>query len=353
MKPLHVLIDTSPLNTGHAHRGIGVYTAQLLEELRHLPELMLSTSPSEARGHKLPVDVIHYPYFDLFFHTLPLVQWGAPSVVTIHDVIPLEFPEQYRSGKRGMAALWLQRLALSSVSAVITDSIYSKNQIAQKLQYPKDSISVVYLAANPELAPAEPAKVRSTLERFSITQPYMLYVGDINYNKNLPQLIKSLKYLPDEFQLVLAGKNFKEQDIPEWRWITTQAAASDVERIIRYIPDLGKQADRTLSALYTGATAYVQPSLSEGFGLPVLEAMRAHTVVVCTGAGSLPEVGGRSAFYCEPHAESIAEAVRTVAEMPQSKRTAWIKEAAAHEQRFSWKTTAQETARIYHAAAGV
>src|SRR5258708_6502395 len=108
---LNVLIDTAPLQNANAIRGVGIYTKLLREELQKNAEVHVVGEKNE------PFDVIHYPYFDLFFPTLPLHR-KTKTVVTIHDVIPLIFPKQYRPGKKGLFNFYRQKLALRSVDAV-------------------------------------------------------------------------------------------------------------------------------------------------------------------------------------------------------------------------------------------
>ncbi|HCC84087.1 MAG TPA: hypothetical protein DEP87_00145, partial [Candidatus Pacebacteria bacterium] len=231
-----LLIDTSPLLNGHSHRGVGQYTRLLTQELEKNPDLAVfrsdrfSATPCEA-------DIIHYPFFDLFSPSLPL--WKkAKTVVTIHDVIPLKFLDYYSAGKRGMLSLWRQKMALKSVSAVITDSLASAADIIKFLHVASEKVTVIPLAANPLLQPAELSIQRRVRNKYHLPDKFLLYVGDINYNKNLPQLIKMLKFLPDEIHLVCMGKNFYPHDIPEWRWIESQLALSNVTDRVQFITNL-------------------------------------------------------------------------------------------------------------------
>jgi glycosyltransferase involved in cell wall biosynthesis len=346
---LNVLIDTSPLANANAHRGIGAYTRWLTTELEKKRDLNLLKSSQELpKGTKL--DVVHYPFFDFFFDTLPLRKKAA-TVVTIHDVIPLVFPKQYPPGKRGKLRLFKQSLALKSVKAIITDSEASKTDIHKYFKIDESRIHVIPLAANPELQPAKPSQIQAVRSELSLPESYILYVGDINYNKNIPQLIKSLKFLPDTVHLVCVGQNFYPHDIPEWQWIETQVALSNVEDRVHFVTQIGSQASQTLSALYSGAVAYVQPSLYEGFGLPLLEAMQCKTPVVSTKVASLPEVGGEYAVYTEPEAESLAQGVTEVLDWSQNRRQLQIKAAFDWSQRFTWKKTANETIRVYQSVA--
>ncbi|MDQ5951817.1 MAG: hypothetical protein QG639_1098 [Patescibacteria group bacterium] len=348
---MNVLLDTSPLKTGHSHRGIGLYTSMLFKYLKQIPDLHIFETRDQAKN--AAIDVVHYPYFDLFFHTLPILKPAKKSVVTIHDVIPLEFKEQYRAGKKGTVAFYSQRLALSNVSTILTDSLSSKKSISEKLQVSERKIRPIYLAGNPSLKAQDEETVNKVREKYQLPKTYILYVGDINYNKNIPQLIKSLKFLNENVHLVLFGKNFHPQDIPEWQWIETQIALSDVAARVHFITELDGIVDTELSALYSGAAVYVQPSLAEGFGLPVLEALQCKTLVVSSNKTSLPEVGGGSVAYCEPIAEALADAVEGELALSPSERALKIAEGYTWSQSFSWKRTAQETYEVYKSLVAV
>lgn len=342
---MKVLIDTSPLDTRHAIRGIGTYTRLLAEHLEKNDGLTVVRSGTEQATDFKP-DLVHYPYFDLFFDTLPLIK-KHPTVLTIHDVIPLIFPDQYQPGLKGKARLLKQRSALKNVKRVITDSNSSKTDIQQHLGVAADKIDVVYLAANPSLTAANDKEIRRVRRTYKLPRNYILYVGDINYNKNIPQLIKAMRYLPTNVKLVCVGKSFTPQDIPEWQWIKTQLALSDVEKKVKFINDVAGGATTDLAAIYSGAITYVQPSLYEGFGLPVLEAMQCRTPVVATQNSSLAEIAGETAVMVKETGESIAAGVKEVLGWSKTKRQRQIRAAFKWNQNFNWTKTAQETVAIY------
>ncbi len=343
---MKILIDTSPLTNANAIRGIGVYTRWLTEHLQDIDELELKLTTADNKQNEFKPDLIHYPFFDLFFATLPMVR-AKPTVVTVHDVIPLKYPEHYPAGVKGKVKLQKQKLALKTCQAVITDSHASKKDIEDLLGIASDKIHVVYLAANPELEHKKDKAVAEVKKKYELPDNYLLYVGDINYNKNIPQLIKALKFVPDDLELVLVGKNFKQQDIPEWKWIETQIALSDVADRVHLLNEITGDADDELSAIYSGASVYVQPSLYEGFGLPVLEAMQCKTPVVAAKNSSLIEVGGEYAFFTGEEAEELGEAVNQVLDLTQAERSKRTTAAYEWSQTFSWEKTAKETVRVY------
>jgi glycosyltransferase involved in cell wall biosynthesis len=346
-RTLKVLIDVRPLDSGHAVRGVGMYTRFLSEALEKHPAVEVYRSGLENTPQK--VDIVHYPFFDLFFPTLPLLK-HARTFVTIHDVIPLIFPEFYPPGKRGKLAFIRQKWALKNVAGILTDSETSKRDIMKYLGVPAEKITVVYLAANPFLQLLDKAEVETFRKKNKLPKHYLLYVGDINYNKNVPQLIKALKFLPPSLKLVCVGKNFKFQEIPEWRTIEAQMALSNVAKRVVFLPDVLSDDYASLSALYSGAAVYVQPSLYEGFGLPVLEAMRCQTPVVAAGNSSLLEIGEGAVQFTGNTAEELASGIHTILNFTAKERAAWISKALQREQQFTWQKTADQTVEAYKKA---
>jgi len=338
---IKVKFATSPLSLQHATRGIGRYSQELQAALKNTKQLeILPISSKQA------ANIVHYPYFDFYFATLPIKLRGK-NIVTIHDVIPLVFPEHYPAGKKGKLCFWRQKLALRSVDAIITDSLHSKNDIEIYLGVAKDKIFVVPLAASPQLKKPDQKTIGMIKRKWNLPTNYCLYVGDINYNKNLAQLIKALKYLPWNIKLICVGKNFFPQDIPEWHAIENQVALSDVARRVQFVTNVHVDDFQALSAIYAGAVCYVQPSLYEGFGLPVLEAMACQTPVVSTQISSLKEVTGKYAFLAESTAESLAQAIQKVLKLTKLERKSWVDQAYDWSQKFSWEKTAKKTLAVY------
>lgn len=342
---IHVLIDTSPLANANSIRGVGAYTLFLAEYLEKRSDVQIMRSGTQDSQDFKP-QIIHFPFFDLFFPTLPLLK-KSKTIVTVHDVIPLVFPDKYKPGKKGSIVFLKQRKALQRADAIITDSLASKIDIQKFLKIQPEKIHVVPLAANPLLQAKNEKEINSTRRKLKLPKHYFLYVGDINYNKNIPQLIKMVKYLPKDIKLVCVGKNFEPQNIPEWQWIETQLALSDVQDRVKFYPDILGTDIETLSAIYSGAIAYIQPSLYEGFGLTVLEAMQCKTPVIAGNNSSLIEVCKDHALLSEETAESLAQAATTVLNWSTKERQTKIEAAYKWSQTFSWEETAKETVSVY------
>ena len=321
---------TSPLSSGHAIRGVGFYTRNLRSNLKLLAakynfEIIELANYLDIENCKL--DIIHYPFFDLFRHTLPIIR-GYKTVVTVHDVIPLEFPDHYPPGLRGQINFQLQRLALSGVEGVITDSYASVQAIHKYLSVPLEKIKLVYLAASPIYK-----KISHPENKYKLPKRFVLYVGDINYNKNIPNLVNACRQL--KLPLVMVGKQAKDLenlDLSHPELIHLRKV--DFSNVVR----LGFASDEDLVHIYNLATVYCQPSLAEGFGLPILEALACNTPVACSKTSSLPEIAGNKASYFDPY---------NINDMAKAIRTANSVNGPAQAAKFSWEKTAHETLQVY------
>ena len=346
---MKVGIDTLPLKTVHKYRGIGIYTQNLIKALGLLKESDLDLKLIEEKKDLLKVDLIHYPYFDLFFGTLPLIK-KKKTVVTIHDVIPLVFPDNFPKGIRGSLKLVRQKLALRNVSAVITDSYSSKKDINKYLDYPSKNIHIVYLACSSEFKQIkQDSLLKKIKDQYKLPERFILYVGDINYNKNVLGLIKAFGKLKTKKQnkdlkLVLVGKAFKQKRLKELKEIKNLIESLSLEK---YVKILGWLDNKDLVGIYNLATVYCQPSFYEGFGLPVLEAMSCGTPVVAANTSSLPEISSEAAIMVDPYnVNSIAEGLSSVLDNPLTAKML-SKRGLKQVENFNWGKVAYETYRIY------
>lgn len=338
---MDVLIETTPLRTASAGRGIGRYTSELIKSLR---ALTTDHKFYTSEDHPVHVDLVHYPFFDLFFPTLPLFK-RIKSVVTIHDVIPLVMAKHYPVGIKGSLGLMHQKFALREVAHVITDSQSSKRDITEFLKVSPDKVTAIPLAASGDFYKRSQSEVELVRKKYGISKNYVLYVGDINYNKNLPFLISVMAKIPD-ISLVLVGRAMKNTAIPEGKAIAQAIEESGSEKFVRLLTEVESQEE--LAALYSGARVYVQPSLYEGFGLPVLEAMQCKTPVVSSKGGSLPELVDGVGLLFNPRDKAECEAaVRSVLRLSDEKRQAMAHKAFAFSKQFSWERTAWETLSVY------
>ena len=352
---MKVAIDVSPLKNANRYRGVGIYTQQLVKSLQSLNISNFSCQLIEDKTMVKDSDLIHYPFFDLFFLTLPLKK-PKPTVVTIHDVIPLIFPEHYPAGIRGSLKFQTQKFSLKGVKAVITDSENSRKDIFKYLNYPKNKIYVVPLAPGKEFRPITNHQSLTTIKhKYQLPETFVLYVGDVNYNKNIIGFIKAFKKLntsdgdrpslrghdSSEVRLVLIGKAFTDENLKETKEIIQLINSLKLsKKVIR----LGWVPNKDLVALYNLASVYCQPSFYEGFGLPVLEAMACGCPVVAAKTSSLPEICGSAAIMVDPY---------NLDDMIKGLKKALVKQEELRDKgfqqvkKFSWGKTAQKTYEIY------
>lgn len=336
---MNIAIDTSPLRSGHSNRGIGHYTRYLLSALeKFYPDLhILKDTTSGA-------DIVHYPYFDLYFLTLPIKK-PKPTIVVIHDAIPLVFLDKFPSGIKGKIKLHVQKFSLGSTKAIITVSHHSKTDIVKYLGVPADKIHVIHLAVDEKFQPVDERVKQAIKQKYDLPDSFFLYVGDVNYNKNIPRLVEAFARLPDDrAHLVLAGKAFENKSLPE---VQTIEQATQESGKSSYVHTIGFVPDEDVVALYNLATAYVQPSLYEGFGLPVLEAMQCGTPVISSDTSSLKEIIGDAAFVIDPHSsDSITRAFEKILSddaLRQNLGQRGLVQAA----KFSQKEFADQTVQVY------
>jgi glycosyltransferase involved in cell wall biosynthesis len=264
-------------------------------------------------------DVIHGPDFAVPY--LPL----RPSVLTLHDLSPWMDPEWHHAAgrvKRRTPVL----LKLGIPTMIITDSESVRRQAIERFRIPPDRIMTVPLAAPSWLRPAKSCPANES-------RPYFLFAGTLEPRKNLPALVSAWREVRRDYDidLVLAGR--RRGDGPP-------LAEEPGLRILGEVPDA------QLPQLYAGALAFVFPSLYEGFGLPVLEAMQCGACVIASPA--VREAGGEAAVYAGNHAELVAW-MRQAASQPE-----WLAErralSLARAQEFSWDRTAQLTYEVYQEA---
>jgi len=338
---MKVVIDVSPLKNANRFRGVGIYTQQLVKSLQSLKISNFSCQLVEDKTMIGDSDLIHYPFFDLFFLTLPLKK-TKPTVVTIHDVIPLIFPEHYSSGVRGNLKFQTQKFSLKGVKAIITDSKNSKKDIIRYLGYSQKKIYVVPLASAKEFKPINNQQILGSIKkRYQLPEKFVLYVGDVNYNKNIPGLIKALAGLKEKMSLVLVGKAFMDENLKETQEILRLIDSLKLGKKVRR---LGWIPDKDLVAVYNLASVYCQLSFYEGFGLPVLEAMVCGCPVVASKTSSLPEICGQAAVMVDPNnLNEIIKGLNKALEKKEELRAKGFKQV----KKFSWQKTAQETYEVY------
>lgn len=337
-----------PPNIGSLSRGIGYYTSHLYASLQDIPgcELSLrdlSWNPNAYRGF----DLVHFPYFDLFSLTCP-IQINCKVVITIHDVIPLLFPNHYPLGKKAKAVLPLQKIVARYAHAIITDSLASKNDLLCELGICEEKLFVTYLAADKIYKKiTDMTWLKSVREKYRLPEKFVLYVGGVNWNKNLETLARAC--LQCKIAFVVVGKEAVNEKI-DLTHIENKPFALFLE-IAQDHPEiyrLGFVPDNELAALYSLASVYVQPSFYEGFGLPLLEAMQCGCQVICAKNSSLVEIGGDAVVYSEvSNPSALALTISKTLNLPMTVKRKQVQLQYNQAKKFNWDKTAGETMKIY------
>lgn len=347
---MNIAIDVSPLKSGHylQHRvrGTGFYIKNLQASL----EKYYSENKYIYfnRGYPLDrdIDVVHYPYFEPFFLSLPLFN-KYKTVVTVHDLTPFVFPKEFPSGLKGKIKWQIQKALLRNSTAIITDSESSKRDIIKFTGISRDKISVVYLAASDIFKPkTDTSLLRRIRVKYKLPDKFVLYVGDVTWNKNLPRTIEAVKKA--NVPLVMVGSALVKEDVNlnnPWN--------KDFFRVLKLVEGdngitrLGFVPEKELILLYNMATVFTMPSCYEGFGLPILEAMSCGCPVITSKEGSIPEIAGEACKYVNAYdGDSIAKEIGEVFNNKNLQQEL-SKKGLIQSKKFTWHKTADETMNVY------
>jgi glycosyltransferase involved in cell wall biosynthesis len=279
------------------------------------------------------VDVLWSPGYTVPFFS------PCPQVVTIHDMQYKHYPQDLTFLARLVTDI-LVRVAVVRCRRVIAVSDFSRREIIHFTKANPEKVAVVHEAANPEFAKLlpDPTKQQRLKRLLPSQRPYILCVANTYPHKNVHALIDAFGQILEKIphQLVLVGK-------PRLGEPEVQTALRNVTDPLR-IQRLLQVDDDDLFSLYQGADLFVFPSLYEGFGLPVLEAMMSGAPVLTTRCGSIPEVGGDKICYFD-HASStdLARQMIQIVDWKSDDRKIRVMEAQKHASRFSWSQTALKT----------
>ncbi|HEV2965102.1 MAG TPA: glycosyltransferase family 1 protein [Candidatus Angelobacter sp.] len=297
--------------------------------------------PRLLRAHR--IDLLHSPHF-----MLPLRR-TCPSIVTIHDVIYLACKEDLPSHVARFYYRTMMAAAARSADRIITDSEFSKQDIMRYLDVESSRIEVIYPAVAADFHKVtDEHRLQQVSARYGIDGRYVLYTGIFKPRKNHAGLLRAFKHLLSivgDAQLVIAGPaNAGEADL--------RRLAADLG-VAAKVVFTGFVEEADLPALYSAAHIYACPSLYEGFGFTVLEAMACGVPVVCSPAASLPEVAGDAALYAdsripEQFGRALAEAWAN-----HELRNSLIQKGRDNLRRFSWQRTAEQTLAVYRQALGI
>ncbi len=289
---------------------------------------------------KLDAAVFHAPYF------LTALKPGRPMVVGVYDTIAVASPDNLPSMRARIGAKLGMRLALSAAHSVITLSRAAQKDIIDIFDLPREKVWVTPAAPAEKFEPADDRAIDELRARLRLPETYALHVGTNKPHKNLERLMEAWSEVRglevSSCGLVFAGAH--DRSIFNVREAARNLGFDDVRC-------LGPVDEDDLPALYSGAALFVLPSLVEGFGLPVLEAMACGTPVACGRCSSLPEVAGHAAMYFDPEdAGSIAQSLARLLRNPGYRRLLGERGRARAAQ-MSWERTARLTLDVYRRAA--
>lgn len=284
---------------------------------------------------------------DIFFsptHYLPFYV-PKPSTISILDISYLHFPKLFKKRDLYQLKFW-GRYSINKAKKIITISKSSKNDIIKAYGVLEDKISVIYPGVKYETLNSKSEinakfKMQNSKfleEKYNVRKEYVLFVGTLQPRKNIIRLIEAFSRLKTDLQLVIIGKK-------GWMWedILKAPKKFGVEEKVKFLHTV---SDDELPNFYKNAICFVLPSLYEGFGLPVLEAMKYGCPVLTSNISSLPEVGGEAALYFDPQStEDIAKSLESIIQNPELRKEL-VQKGYQQVKKFSWEKTARETLRV-------
>lgn len=387
-----VVLDATALDTGHRRRGIGRYTRGLVRGMAsqasdqrldgRLVTLRLkspfgertediSAAPDAPAGpiqqwhlrRPTPQHRVRWVFNELFlpgelrrrqvalYHSTE--PWSAPpargfaSVLTCHDLIPLLFPEQYLNRRHLYWRAYYTWMNWSGrwdhLSRIIAISEATRRSLIERLGIDEKRIEVVYNGIDHDFFhPVEDDHLAEVRRRYELERPFVLYLGGYDYRKNIGALVEAMADVPEslDVELVLAG-GMDEETADRLTALADSTGGSSRMRRLGYVDD----AD--LPALYSLAQVFVYPSLAEGFGLQLLEAMACGCPVVAADRTSLPEVVENAGLLVDPERPAaIADAITRLLEDEQLRET-MRRRGLERAAQFSWERCARETLAVY------
>jgi alpha-1,3-rhamnosyl/mannosyltransferase len=296
---------------------------------------------SPLRMRRNGADLLHGPA-----NALPLVHPGLPGVVTIHDLAIYDHPEWFPGGQWFATRIVVPR-SIRGADAVICPSVATRSSIERIFGVGAERCHVIPHGVEPDFARPVTEAVRVAVRsRYGLPDRYLLQVGTIQPRKNYVTTLRALARIPQDMRLPLVA-------VGSAGWgdssVAQTVAQLGLERWVRFVGYAGLP---DLPALYQMAEAAVFPSLDEGFGLPVLEALAAGTPLAASNAGALPEVAGEAALLSDPLDDvALAANLRRLVE-DASTRARLVAAGRARAKEFTWSRSAAAHLAVYRSVAG-
>jgi glycosyltransferase involved in cell wall biosynthesis len=316
--------------------GVERYTQGLLSRLKDRVRLLAPNRPlSGAAGHlweqaRLPALLCKDELLWSPANTGPLSV--ASQVLSLHDASFIDHPEWFNPGFAAWYRFLLPRL-LRRVPLVLTGSTFSKIRILEGFRISEGRVKIIPAGVDPAVfRPAEAVEQASVRAKFGLHKPFVLAVGSLNQRKNLGRLLEAWK---------LAGPGLEDADLVLVGGEGEAFRKVHFDPLPRNVRFTGRVGDSDLAALYSAAAVYVMPSLYEGFGLTLLEAMACGVPVVAANAGALPEVVEEAGILIDPfQVEEIAGAILKVVE-DSALRAALVQRGFERARGYTWERTAE------------
>lgn len=345
---VHELVRRLP-DVGRGHDFL-LYSHRRLDPALDLPYPVRYVRRPLARAqawYQLGVPVaLHRDGVDLFHDPVANVPvlGTTPLVITVPDLSAFTHARMHRS--RLVLSSQLLRLAVRRARRIIAISDATRTEIEHRFPAAASKVRVVHLAADPRFEPVAATDMDRVRDTYDLPRRFVLFVGTIEPRKNLARLLDAFERIQEQVPHTLAiagGKGWKDGSI---RARLQRLADAGRARSVGFV------ADADLPALYSAAEAFAFPSVYEGFGLPVVEAMGCGTPVLTSSVSSLPEIAGDAALLVDPFSvDDIATALRRLcldADLRAHLRAAGLARARS----FSWERTAEQTIAVYEDAMG-
>lgn len=281
-----------------------------------------------------------YIYHELA--TLPLEFYGK-TVVTVHDISWIRFPQTHPVRRVKALNCYFEK-GIANASALITDSIFIKNELVREFGICSEKINSIPLGVNPVYRPLDEVKTKKCLDNFNLKfKNYFLTVGTLEPRKNLKLVLNAFNSLPQhirqQYPLVIVG-------VKGWETHSLEKLINPLVSL-GHVKVLGYLHENELHQVLASASVLVYPSLYEGFGLPPLEAMAAGTPVICSNVSAIPEVTGQAAILIDPNdVDELNQKMQQIINDSELKNQMIIK-GIQQASTFTWENCAMQTAMIY------